>query len=241
MAKLLEIRNLRAGYGSINVLWDISLDVAKGKLTCIVGPNGGGKTTLLRALMGLIPVTSGEVLFDGRPWTGVATWDAVRQGVVMIPEGRMVFRDMTVQDNLLMGAFPRKCRANAKRNLAMAYEMFPRLEERRDQLASSLSGGEAQMLAMGRGLMEEPEVMLVDEPSLGLAPVIVDEIMAILARLRGEGRTIVLVEQNTHKALAIADHVHLVRSGKVVMSDAAASVDMHRLHDLYFARDVADA
>ncbi len=237
MAKLLEIESLRAGYGSINVLWDLSLSIEEGKLTCILGPNGGGKTTLLRAIMGLVKTGAGRVLYQGTDRTNAPTWDMVSDGIAMIPEGRMVFRDMTVADNLMMGAFPRKCRANAPKNLQMVYDMFPRLYERRDQLAGALSGGEAQMLAMGRGLMEEPRLILVDEPSLGLAPVVVDEVMAILDRLRAEGRTIVLVEQNTNKALKIADHVYLVRGGKVVLSEAADSVDLGRLHDLYFARD----
>lgn len=234
---MLDVTDLRAGYGAINVLWDLSLSIAEGKLTCILGPNGGGKTTLLRTIMGLIPAASGQVAFQGRDCTNAKTWNMVRNGVVMIPEGRMIFRDMSVEDNLLIGGFPTHCRPRAKANLAEAYRLFPRLKERRHQLASSLSGGEAQMLAMGRGLMEEPKVILVDEPSLGLAPVIVDEVMAILNQLRRDGRTIVLVEQNTNKALAIADHAYLVRGGKVILSQPAAEVDLDRLHDLYFARD----
>ena len=241
MAKLLEVKSLRAGYGSINVLWDLSLDIEAGKLTCIVGPNGGGKTTLLRAIMGLIPTEGGDVVYDGARCTNAKTWTMVKDGVTLIPEGRMIFRDMTVEDNLRIGGFPARCRPRAKANLDMVYDMFPRLKERRDQLASSLSGGEAQMLAMGRGLMEEPRLILVDEPSLGLAPLIVDEVMAILARLAREGRTIVLVEQNTHKALAIADHVHLVRGGKVILSKPAAEIDLAHLHDLYFARETRHA
>lgn len=241
MAKLLEIDTLRAGYGSINVLWDMSLSVEEGGLTCIVGPNGGGKTTLLRAIMGLIPVSSGQVRLDGRDRTNEKTWTMVRDGVTLIPEGRMIFRDMTVEDNLLIGGFPGRCRPRAKANLAMVYDMFPRLHERRDQLASSLSGGEAQMLAMGRGLMEEPKLILVDEPSLGLAPVVVDEVMKILDTLRKAGKTIVLVEQNTSKALAIADHVYLVRGGTVALSSPAAEVDIDHLHHLYFARDMVGA
>ena len=234
----LELEAVRAGYGAINVLWDLSLTVAEGRLTAIVGPNGGGKTTLLRAVMGLLPCTAGTIRLDGRAVTGSAPWTMVRQGVAMVPEGRMVFRDMTVEDNLLMGAFPVKCRPRARSNLAMVFELFPGLRERRAVLAGALSGGEAQMLAMGRGLMEEPRILLVDEPSLGLAPVVVDEMMAMLAGLRRQGRTVVLVEQNTHKALAIADDVHLVRGGKVVLSQPAAEIDLARLHDLYFSRDV---
>jgi len=156
--------------------------------------------------------------------------------VVMIPEGRMVFAAMTVEDNLMMGAFPQARRARAKTGLKRAYDLFPRLRERRAQLAGSLSGGEAQMLAIGRGLMADPEVILVDEPSLGLAPVVVRDILRVLSRLKSEGRTIVLVEQNTRLAVANADHVYLMRAGRVLLSQEASKVDLDRLHDLYFAR-----
>jgi branched-chain amino acid transport system ATP-binding protein len=238
---MLEVDKLRAGYGAINILWDLSLTIREGQTTVIVGPNGAGKTTLLRAIMGLIKASRGDIRLNGRTTTNRATWDIVHDGVVMIPEGRLVFRDMTVEDNLMMGAFPRPCRKRAKQNLAQVYELFPRLAERRNQAAGSLSGGEAQMVAMGRGLMEEPKVVLIDEPSLGLAPVVVDEIFRIIARLKQEGRTIVLVEQNTHRALAVADHVYLMRSGQVALSEPASAVNLDRLHDLYFAAEAAGA
>lgn len=239
MKPLLEIESLRAGYGAINVLWDVSLTVEAGKTTVIVGPNGAGKTTLLRAIMGLIPVEDGDIRVDGTSRKGARTWDTVADGVVMIPEGRMIFPDMTVEDNLMMGAFPRGCRRAWKRNKEMVFEMFPRLVERRHQIAGTLSGGEAQMLAIGRGLMEQPRVCLIDEPSLGLAPVVVDEIFRILGRLRDQGMTIVLVEQNTSRALKIADQVYLMQSGKVVMSERGDRVDLDRLHALYFAHETA--
>lgn len=232
---MLEVADLRAGYGAINVLWDVSLTIASGQTTAIVGPNGAGKTTLLRAIMGLVPATAGEIRLDGRSIAGRATWDLVQAGLVMIPEGRLIFRDMTVEENLLMGAYPKSCRAAYAENLERVYELFPRLKERRRQVAGSLSGGEAQMLALGRGLMEEPKIVLIDEPSLGLAPVIVDEIFRIIARLRSEQRTIVLVEQNTVRTLKVADHVYLMQAGRVTLSEAAEHVDLARLHDLYFA------
>ncbi len=238
---MLEVTNLRAGYGAINVLWDVSLTVASGQTTAIVGPNGAGKTTLLRAIMGLVPATAGEIRLDGRSITGRATWDLVQAGLVMIPEGRLIFRDMTVEENLLMGAYPKACRAAYATNLERVYELFPRLKERRQQVAGSLSGGEAQMLAMGRGLMEKPKIFLIDEPSLGLAPVIVDEIFRIIARLRSERRTIVLVEQNTVRTLKVADHVYLMQAGRVTLSEAAARVDLARLHELYFTGGDAKA
>jgi branched-chain amino acid transport system ATP-binding protein len=239
MTNALDVVSLRAGYGAINVLWDVSLTAETGKTTVIVGPNGAGKTTLLRAIMGLVPVAAGDIRVNGQSRKGAKTWDTVADGVVMIPEGRMIFPDMSVEDNLMMGAFPRACRAGWKRNKAMVFEFFPRLAERRDQIAGTLSGGEAQMLAIGRGLMEQPRVCLIDEPSLGLAPVVVDEIFRILGQLRVDGMTIVLVEQNTSRALKIADHVHLMQSGKVVLSERGDAVDLNRLHALYFAHDAA--
>jgi branched-chain amino acid transport system ATP-binding protein len=234
---MLRLENLRSGYGAINVLWDVSLEFPLGELTAIIGPNGAGKTTLLRAVMGLIPTEQGTVSLDGFPLTGRATWDMASLGLTMIPEGRMVFREMSVEENLAMGAFPKPHRAAMTRNMERVFAIFPRLKERRRQLAGSLSGGEAQMLAIGRGLMSEPRVMLIDEPSLGLAPVLVQEIFGILRRLKEQGVTIVLVEQNTHMALGVADGVYLMRAGRVILAERAAAIDMDRLHDLYFARE----
>ncbi len=234
---MLEIAGLHAGYGSINVLWDVSIAIPEGKTTTILGPNGAGKTTLMRAIMGLVPVTQGTISLHGESIAGTHTWDMAKRGVVLIPEGRMVFRDMTVEENLMMGAFPPERRGKAKENLQRIYSLFPRLLERRDQMAGSLSGGESQMVAIGRGLMADPAVILMDEPSLGLAPVIVKEIISILNVLKKEERTIVLVEQNTHMAISVADHVHLMQAGRVLLSDEAANVDIDRLHDLYFARE----
>jgi branched-chain amino acid transport system ATP-binding protein len=233
---MLEVDNVRAGYGAINVLWDVSLKAEAGKLTTIIGPNGAGKTTLLRAIMGLVPVTAGEIRLNGQRLNGTPTWDMADHGIAMIPEGRMVFRDMGVEENLIMGAFHKSHRPHVKRRLEEAYEMFPRLRERRTQLAGSLSGGEAQMLAMARGLMSDPRLLIIDEPSLGLAPLVVNELFEILARLKGRDRTIILVEQNTERAIGVADHVNLVQSGKVALTQAAATIDLEQLHTLYFAR-----
>jgi len=232
---MLETRNLKAGYGAITVLWDLSIAFREGALTAIVGPNGAGKTTLLRALTGLIP-HEGEILLGGAKLRG-KTWDLAAQGLVMVPEGRLVFRDMTVEENLALGAYPARCRSGLSSNLDRMYTLFPRLKERRNQFAGSLSGGEAQMVAMGRGLMAEPRILLIDEPSLGLAPVMVKEVFDIIRMLKAEGTTIVLIEQNTSIALSVADDVHLMRSGKVLFSQAAQNVDLDKLHDLYFARE----
>lgn len=236
MVNMLNITNLRAGYGAINILWDLSLEIPEGKLTTILGPNGAGKTTLMRAIMGLVPTTQGDIQLGQQSLVGTNTWDMAKHGIVMVPEGRMVFKEMTVEDNLFMGAFPKERRANSKKNLQRVYELFPRLQERRTQLAGSLSGGEAQMVAIGRGLMAEPEIIILDEPTLGLAPVIVKEIAAIIKLLKQEGRTIILVEQNTHMAVKLSDYVHLMQTGKVLFSEEAANVDMDQLHDLYFGK-----
>ena len=233
---MLEVNNLRAGYGAINVLWDLSLTVEKGKLTTIIGANGAGKTTLLRAIMGLVDVSQGTITLNGKALNGTPTWEMIDVSMAMIPEGRMTFRDMTVEENLMMGAFAPQHRAAAPANIEKSYRMFPRLKERRKQLAGSLSGGEAQMLAMARGLMSDPQLLIIDEPSLGLAPVMVNELFGILAQLKEDGRTIVLVEQNTHRAVGVADHVYLMQSGKVVLSQAASEVSLDHLHTLYFAR-----
>ncbi|MBP6563632.1 MAG: ABC transporter ATP-binding protein [Neisseriaceae bacterium] len=233
---MLKIDHVRAGYGAINILWDVSLEVAQGQLTTIIGTNGAGKTTLLRAIMGLVPVTQGTISLDERALNHVNTWDMPAMGLCLIPEGRMVFKDMSVEENLLMGAYPKHSRDQIAANLELNYQRFPRLKERYKQQAGSLSGGEAQMLAMGRGLMSTPEVLLIDEPSLGLAPVIVSAIFEIMQGLKEEGKTIVLVEQNTHRAVGLADHVYLMQSGKVLLSSAADDVDLDALHKLYFAR-----
>lgn len=232
---MLDVRDVRGGYGSINVLWGVSMNVVKGQVLTIVGPNGAGKSTLLRAIMGLIPISGGEVHFDGKSLAGVPSWNMPDSGLVMVPEGRMVFCEMTVEDNLIVGAFPKAQRKRAMVNLERVFKMFPRLKERRCQLAGSLSGGEAQMLAIGRGLMAEPRLMLIDEPSLGLAPVVVKELFAILRQLRDEGTTMVLVEQNTSMAVALADRVCLMQAGRVLLTEDAAKVDLDHLHQLYFA------
>jgi branched-chain amino acid transport system ATP-binding protein len=233
---MLEVRQLRAGYGAINVLWDVSLAFREGELTALVGPNGAGKTTLLKTIVGVLRASAGDVLLDGVSLARRNTWELVEAGVVLIPEGRMIFRDMSVEENLLLGAFPAARRARSAERMEEAYGLFPALAGRRTQLAGSLSGGEAQMLAMARGLMSDPRILLIDEPSLGLAPVIVRELFTLLERIKSAGRTIVLVEQNTALALSVADHVCLMASGRIALDARAAEVDLERLHDLYFAR-----
>ncbi len=233
---MLEVENLRAGYGAINVLWDVSLTMPAGKVTAVIGPNGAGKTTLLRTIMGLLPINRGRIRLNQNALNARKTWEIVALGLGMVPEGRLIFKDMTVEENLIMGAYLKPHRRTLKQRLEGVYGLFPHLKDRSHQMADSLSGGEAQMLAMGRGLMPDPQILLIDEPSLGLAPLIVREVFDVIARLKEEGRTIMLVEQNTHMALSVADHVCLLSSGKVRFSKPAKEVDMDQLHHHYFAR-----
>lgn len=231
---MLNIQQVRGGYGAINILWDISLQIEPGTVTAIVGPNGAGKTTLLKTIAGLLPLKQGQITYQDIDVGKLSPWHAKRSGLALIPEGRMIFRDMTVEDNLIMGAFQQASRQHVKPRLAEVYAMFPRLAERQKQLAGVLSGGEAQMLAVGRCLMSDPSMILIDEPSLGLAPVVVNELFACFARLREHGKTLLLVEQNTQLSIKLADRVCLMRSGKMIFTKAANDIDMEELHRAYF-------
>ncbi len=236
MKYLLETEKLSAGYGAMEVFWDLSLTFEAGRTTTIVGPNGAGKSTFLKTLMGLIEPREGDIRFKGQSYVKEPTWNRINDGLVMIPEGRLLFSDLSVEENLIMGAYPKKTRKSMEKNRDHVFQLFPRLKERRNQEAGTLSGGEAQMLAIGRGLMEEPEICLVDEPSLGLSPVMTNEIFSIFRELKEDKMTIVLVEQNTNQALKIADHVYLMQAGKITLSEPREAVDLQRLEDLYFAR-----
>lgn len=215
MAALLQIENLKSGYGEVQVLWGISLEVQPGKLTTIVGANGAGKSTALRSIMGSVRPWGGRVLLGGKDVTKLPSHAKANRGLVLVPEGRQLFPDMSVEENLEMGAYARRARKRRKENLDRVYQMFPRLKERRKQKSSTLSGGEQQMLAMGRGLMQEPEVLMIDELSLGLAPVLAQQLFLTLKKLRQQGLTIVLVEQNVHLALALSDYTYVFSEGRV--------------------------
>jgi len=221
MSAALQVRKLSAGYGPMRVLENVDLDVPAGELTVVVGPNGAGKSTLLRAISGIIP-REGEVLFDGEPLSGRAA-AIVARGLAQVPEGRQLFAQMSVLENLELGGYlvPRTERAQ---RLARVCELFPRLAERRKQLAGTMSGGEQQMLAVGRALMGKPKLLMLDEPSLGLAPKMVDELLSIVRRIRDEGTTVLLVEQNVAKALAIAESAYVLERGAVVMRGAGRSL-----------------
>jgi len=225
---MLTIQNLHAAYGKVEVLHGISLEVPKGKLVTLIGSNGAGKTTTMRAISGMIKPKSGSVQLGGRDITGLDSHRIARAGLAHSPEGRRVFATMSVTDNLLLGAFPRFTRARPKgdiqNDLQRALELFPRLKERRTQLAGTLSGGEQQMLAMARAVMLNPEVILLDEPSMGLAPILVDEVFRIIARLKAEGVTMLLVEQFAQAALNVADYGYVLENGAIAVHGPAADL-----------------
>jgi branched-chain amino acid transport system ATP-binding protein len=215
---VLEARNLESGYGETQILFGVSLKVEKGTITTLLGSNGAGKTTTLWTIMGVLPAWKGKVLFNGYDITRLPTHRRVELGLILVPEGRRLWPNLTVYENLVLGATTPRARAKLEENLEMVYNLFPRLKERLTQKAGTLSGGEQQMLAIARGLMGEPEVLMLDEPSLGLAPKLVQEIAEILRRLRDEeGKTILLVEQNIHISLSIADYGYILENGRIVL------------------------
>ncbi len=221
---LLEIQNLSSGYGEVQILWDLSLKLERGKLTALVGSNGVGKTTLLRTVMGLVKPWQGTVTFDGREVTRVAAHAKAAQGIVLVPEGRQLFTDMSVYENLEMGAFAGRAQPHLTRNLEWVHELFPRLSERADQKTGTLSGGEQQMVAVARGLMAQPEILMFDELSLGLAPFLVLELFQVLQRLKAEGLTMLLVEQNVQLALAISDYAYVLADGRVALEGPSREI-----------------
>ena len=221
---LLEARGLEAGYGEVQVLWGAGLSLERGKLTTLVGANGAGKTTLLRTLVGQIPPWKGTVLLDGVDVTRSRPYDKADLGLVLVPEGRQLFTQMTVMENLELGATPGRARGRMRQNLDRVFALFPRLAERRPQKAGTMSGGEQQMLAVARGLMAEPVVLLIDELSLGLAPVVAQQLFRILQGLRAEGLTILLVEQNVPMALAASDHAYVLAEGRIALSGPSCDV-----------------
>ena len=221
---VLEVKNVSSGYGEVQILWDVSLKLERGKLTSLVGANGVGKTTLMRTVVGLLKPSKGQVNFNGSDITRISAHAKASQGLVLVPEGRQLFTDMTVFENLEMGAFTGRAKENYKQNLERVFEMFPRLKERRDQKSGTMSGGEQQMLAVARGLMAQPEVLMIDELSLGLAPFLVLDLFEILRRLKDEGLTMLLVEQNVQMALAVSDYAYVLNEGQVELEGPSREV-----------------
>ncbi len=223
MTALLSLENVSVAYGRIQAVRDVSVSIEPGKIVTIIGPNGAGKTTLMQAAIGLLP-SSGVMRFDGAGLAGVDVEARVERGMCLVPERRELFHDMSVEDNLILGAYSRRATAEIKRDLDDVFARFPRLKERRRQLAGTLSGGERQMLALGRALMAKPRLLLLDEPSLGLAPLIVREIFRTIASLRSIGISILLVEQNARAALETADYGYVLETGQVTQKGRAADL-----------------
>lgn len=218
---MLEIKNLEVYYGMIQAIKGISFEVNEGEVIALIGANGAGKTTTLHAVTGLIPAKAGEIIFDGKNVTKIPGHKIVSMGMAHVPEGRRVFAELSVYQNLKMGAYTRKDKDEIARNLEMVYKRFPRLKERKNQMAGTLSGGEQQMLAMGRALMSQPKIILMDEPSMGLSPIFVNEIFDIIQEVSAAGTTVLLVEQNAKKALSIADRAYVLETGKITLQGDA--------------------
>ena len=224
---LLSVSDVRVAYGAIQAVKGVSLEVREGELVSLIGSNGAGKTTTMKAITGLLPLGGGHIQLAGQTIDGQGPWDLVQQGLAMVPEGRGVFTRMTIVENLQMGAYIRHDNAAIAEDIERVFATFPRLKERRDQLAGTMSGGEQQMLAMGRALMSRPQVLLLDEPSMGLSPIMVDKIFEVIQEVSAQGVTILLVEQNASRALQIADRGYVMESGLITLSGPAHDL----LHD----------
>ena len=224
---LLKVSGLRVAYGGIQAVKGVDMEVHEGELVSLIGSNGAGKTTTMKAITGLLPMTDGDIEYLGRSIKGKGAWDLVREGLVMVPEGRGVFARMTITENLQMGAYIRDDLAGIKDDIERMFNIFPRLRERKDQLAGTMSGGEQQMLAMGRALMSRPKVLLLDEPSMGLSPIMVDKIFEVVADVYKLGVTILLVEQNASRALQMANRGYVMESGIITMTGEGEAL----LHD----------
>jgi branched-chain amino acid transport system ATP-binding protein len=231
---VLELRNVSAGYGTFQALFDVSLNVDAGEAVAVIGPNGAGKTTLLRVISKLINASAGEILMEGRRVNDVEPHRVIDLGIAHVPENRRLFPRLTVEENLRIGAFVPSARAHFPQRLAHVYELFPRLKERREQMAGTLSGGEQQMCAIARGLMSKPKMLLLDEPSAGLAPVIVQRIFEFVRHIRAEGYTVLIVEQNVQQVLKVVDRAYLLEVGRIKTSgraaDLAASDEIRRAY-----------
>jgi len=221
---LLKVSGLKVAYGGIQAVKGVSFEVRQGELVSLIGANGAGKTTTLKAVTGTQTVADGQIEFMGKSIKGQGAWELVKQGLVMVPEGRGVFSRMTITENLQMGAFVRNDKAEIEADIEKVFVIFPRLKERATQLAGTMSGGEQQMLAMGRGLMARPKVLLLDEPSMGLSPLMVDKIFEVIADIHGRGTTVLLVEQNASRALGLANRGYVMESGEITMTGEAKAL-----------------
>ena len=215
---LLEVKNLDVHYGVIQAIKDVSFEVNEGEIVTLIGANGAGKTTTMQSIMGLIHPSRGEIYYDGQKINGIPSHKIVKLGMTQVPEGRRIFSELTVYENLLMGAYTRTDKDGIEKDFKAIYTLFPRLEERKNQIAGTLSGGEQQMLAMGRAIMSKPKLLMLDEPSMGLSPLLVDQVFEIIKHFHEIGTTILLVEQNANKSLAISDRAYVLENGKIVLT-----------------------
>jgi branched-chain amino acid transport system ATP-binding protein len=221
---MLEIRNIDVCYGDVQVVWDVSFSVQSGEIAALIGANGAGKSTILKTISGIVKPSGGKIIFDGKELNLMEPYDLIETGLAHVPEARRLFVEMTVEENLDLGSLKGNAKKSREETKSMVYELFPRLKERRRQLAGTLSGGEQQMVAIGRGLMSKPKLIMFDEPSLGLAPILVRDIFEVIKKIRSEGMTILIVEQNVKLSLAIADKAYVLASGKLVMEGTGASL-----------------
>nr|WP_315466215.1 ABC transporter ATP-binding protein [uncultured Rhodoferax sp.] len=221
---LLKVKGLKVAYGGIQAVKGVDFEVREGELVSLIGSNGAGKTTTMKAITGTLPINAGDIEYLGQSIKGQGPWDLVKQGLAMVPEGRGVFTRMTITENLLMGAYIRSDKDGILADIEKMFTIFPRLRERKDQLAGTMSGGEQQMLAMGRALMSRPKVLLLDEPSMGLSPIMVDKIFEVVKDVYAQGVTVLLVEQNASRALSIANRGYVMESGVVTMTGNAADM-----------------
>jgi branched-chain amino acid transport system ATP-binding protein len=221
---VLELRNVSTHYGLVAVLREVDMEIFAGEMVCLLGGNASGKTTTLKTILGYVSPSEGDVVLDGEVVSGLSTTEVVRRGVSMVPENRRLFPDMTVEENLQLGAYLRKDRKAVEEIKSTVFETFPRIRERLRQKAGTLSGGEQQMVAMGRALMADPKILLMDEPSMGLAPILVEQVFEIIKKIRELGKTVFVVEQNDNIALSIADRGYVIQTGQVVLSDTAENL-----------------
>ncbi len=222
---ILEVNSISVKYGDFQALWDISFSVKAGQLVALIGANGAGKTTTLKSICGLVPLTEGQITYQGGQISGQPVHQVVDQGITLVPEGRQLFPKMTVEENLLVGAYLKRTQQKKTETLQRVYQLFPRLEERRTQTAETLSGGEQQMVAIGRALMQDPKVIMFDEPSLGLAPILVQEVFDVIQQLQQQGLTVFIVEQNVHQTLKIADYCYVMENGRIVQEGTGKDLE----------------
>jgi len=222
--RVLEIRNINVFYGDVQVIWDVSFSVKKGEIVALIGANGAGKSTILKTISGIVRPSGGEIGFGERTIHRMEPYRLIDEGIAHVPEARRLFVEMTVEENLDMGSLRGRAKQERQKTKEMVFELFPRLRERRRQLAGTLSGGEQQMVAIGRGLMSKPELIMFDEPSLGLAPILVREIFNVIGRIREEGATVLIVEQNVKQTLAISDRAYVLETGKIVLEGTGRAV-----------------